>query len=62
MVRLTFYRIILYFELQKDEISETLDRGDVYTEYAIRKLKRWEKQASTHSVIEKPKCFRFTRE
>ncbi|XP_031741732.1 uncharacterized protein LOC116403927 [Cucumis sativus] len=50
LVRLTFYRTILYFERRRAEISEALDRGDIYTEYAIRKLKKWEKRASAHSV------------
>ena len=64
LVRLTFYLTIIYFERRRAEISETLDRGDIYTEYAIRKLKKWEKQASAHSVtslIEKPRRLRFTR-
>ncbi|XP_031737534.1 uncharacterized protein LOC116402427 [Cucumis sativus] len=50
LVRLTFYRTILYFERRRAEISEALDRGDIYTKYAIRKLKKWEKRASAHSV------------
>ena len=50
LVRLTLYRIILYFELRRDEISEAFNRGDVYKEYAIRKLKRWKKRVSAHSV------------
>ena len=50
LVRLTFYRTILYFKRRRAKISEALDRGDVYTKYAIRKLKRWEKRASAHSV------------
>ena len=40
IVRLTFYRTILYFERRRQEISEALDRGNMYTEYAMRKLKR----------------------
>ena len=39
LVRLTFYHTILYFERRRVEISEALDRGDIYTEYAIRKLR-----------------------
>ena len=50
LVRLTFYRTILYFERRRAEISEALDRGDIYTEYAIRKLTKWEKRASAHSM------------
>ena len=50
IVRLTFYRTILYFERRRQEISEALDRGDMYTEYAMRKLKRWEKRATAHTV------------
>jgi len=50
IVRLTFYRTILYFERRRQEISEALDRGGMYTEYAMRKLKRWEKQATAHTV------------
>ena len=49
-VRLTFYRTILYFERRIDEISEVVDLGEIYTEYAMRKLRRWEKQASAHLV------------
>lgn len=48
--RLTFYYTILYFEYQTDEVSEALNQGDVYTKYAMGKLKRWEKWASTHTV------------
>ncbi|TYK01398.1 serine/threonine-protein phosphatase 7 long form-like protein isoform X1 [Cucumis melo var. makuwa] len=50
LVRLTFYRTILYFERRIAEISEAVDRGEVYTEYAMKKLKRWETRASAHSV------------
>ncbi|KAA0054037.1 uncharacterized protein E6C27_scaffold318G001000 [Cucumis melo var. makuwa] len=50
LVRLTFYRTILYFERRRAEISEAVDRGEVYTEYAMKKLKRWETRASAHSV------------
>ena len=44
LVRLTIYRTILYFGRRRDEISEALDRRDVYTEYAVRKLKRWKNE------------------
>ena len=30
LVRLSFYRIIQYFEQRRGEISEALDRGDMY--------------------------------
>ncbi|KAA0054282.1 serine/threonine-protein phosphatase 7 long form-like protein [Cucumis melo var. makuwa] len=50
LVRLTFYHTILYFERRRAEISEAVDRGEVYTEYAMKKLKRWETRASAHSV------------
>ncbi|TYK18257.1 uncharacterized protein E5676_scaffold411G001980 [Cucumis melo var. makuwa] len=40
LVRLTFYRTILYFERRRAEISEAVDRGEVYTEYAMKKLKK----------------------
>ena len=38
LVRLTFYCTILYFKRQRDKITEALDRRDIYTEYAMRKL------------------------
>ena len=47
LVRLTFYQTIQYFEQRKGEISEALERGDMYTEYATKKLKR-SKSESLH--------------
>ena len=41
LVRLTFYRTILYFERRRDEISEAVHRDEIYTEYAMTKLRRW---------------------
>ena len=40
LVRLTFYRTILYFERRRDEISEVVDRDEIYTKYAMTKLRR----------------------
>ena len=50
---LAFSSHILYFERRRAEISEAVDRGEVYTEYAMKKLKRWETRASLKDPVDR---------
>ena len=65
LVNLAFCHTIQYFEYRRDETSDVLNQRDVYREYVIRKLKRWEKRTFVHSVIsliEKPKHLKCIRQ